>query len=168
MTTRMQTPHIPPDRQITNWEGRHRGYHAPPEPAVCPECGNVYRHRRWTQPTTPPLLEGAASLVCPACRVEKSGIAGGYLHLEGQFLMNHREDLLRLIHNEAERAGEDNPLARIMEIETDKEGRTIVKTTTEHLAQRLGRALESAFHGEVHYVFSRVNKLTHVWWQREE
>jgi hypothetical protein len=167
MTTRMQMPHLPADRQIPEREGRQRGYHAPPEPALCPECGNVYAGRRWTLPTDPDIGRGATLLVCPACRAEKSGIAGGYLHLEGQFLMDHREELIRLLHNEAERAVENNPLARIMGIETDDEGRTTVKTTTEQLAQRLGRALESAFHGEVHYAFSRGNKLTHVWWQRD-
>jgi len=42
-----------------------------------------------------------------------------------------------------------------------------VRTTTEHLAQRLGHALEKAFHGEVRYDFSHENKLAHVWWRRD-
>ena len=45
--------------------------------------------------------------------------------------------------------------------------RLTVTTTTEHLAQRLGHAVEKAFGGEVEYHFSHENKVTRVSWQRE-
>ena len=45
--------------------------------------------------------------------------------------------------------------------------RLTVTTTTEHLAQRLGRALEKAFSGDVLYDFSHENKLARVKWRRE-
>lgn len=51
--------------------------------------------------------------------------------------------------------------------EKDKRGRVTVTTTTEHLAQRLGHALEKAFDGEVRYDFSHENKLAHVYWRRD-
>ncbi|MBK7599097.1 MAG: hypothetical protein IPJ07_11510 [Acidobacteria bacterium] len=70
-------------------------------------------------------------------------------------------------HNEAERASEDNPLARIMGLDKEKDGAVTVRTTTEHLAQRLGHALEKAFSGDVRYDFSHENKLAHVWWKRD-
>lgn len=40
--------------------------------------------------------------------------------------------------NEAKRAGEDNPLARILELKDRDSHKLTVTTTTEHLAQRLG------------------------------
>ena len=40
-------------------------------------------------------------------------------------------------------------------------------TTTELLAQRLGRALEQAFGGSVSYDFSRENKLARVTWHHD-
>jgi len=43
----------------------------------------------------------------------------------------------------------------------------LLSTTTEHLAIRLGRALEKAFDGRVLYGFSHENKLAHVWWHRD-
>jgi hypothetical protein len=43
----------------------------------------------------------------------------------------------------------------------------LITTTTEHLAIRLGRALEKAFDGRVLYGFSHENKLAHVWWHRD-
>ncbi|NBO65264.1 MAG: ATPase, partial [Acidobacteria bacterium] len=62
----------------------------------------------------------------------------------------------------------DNPLGRIMALERDEDGDIIVQTTTEHLAQRLGHALEKAYDGEIRYDFSHENKLAHVWWRRDK
>ena len=42
-----------------------------------------------------------------------------------------------------------------------------VSTTTEHLAQRIGHALNKAYGGEVHYDFSHENKLARVSWHRD-
>ena len=80
----------------------------------------------------------------------------------------HYEEIERLLANEAERAAEDNPLSRIMNWEEGKDNELLVTTTTEHLAQRLGHALEKAFSGKTRYDFSHENKLAHVWWQRDE
>jgi hypothetical protein len=42
-----------------------------------------------------------------------------------------------------------------------------VTTTTEHLAQRLGHAVEKAFGGNADYDFSHENKLARVSWRRD-
>ena len=43
----------------------------------------------------------------------------------------------------------------------------VLATTTEHLAKRLGQALEKAYSGKVHYDFSHENKLARVRWHRD-
>lgn len=48
----------------------------------------------------------------------------------------------------------------------ETENQLVVKTTTEHLAQRLGHALEKAFDGDVRYDFSHDNKFARVYWER--
>jgi len=70
------------------------------------------------------------------------------------------------LRNEAERGAQDNPLARIMAWES-AEDELVISTTTEHLAQRLGHALEKAFDGLVRYDFSHENKLARVYWERD-
>ena len=158
--------------RVDHEAGKHRQDAAMPEPAVCEGCGNVYADRRWSLPETAvesnkhSHFRPATLVLCPACEIEKSGVAAGYVHLEGRFLNEHWIEIERLLLNETARALADNPLGRIMGIETDDEGATTVRTTTEHLAQRLGHALEKAFHGNVRYDFSHENKLTHVWWSR--
>jgi hypothetical protein len=77
-----------------------------------------------------------------------------------------RHTILNLIHNQEAWGRQVNPLERIISIEaTDR--RLTVLTTNERLAQRIGRALERAFHGKATYDWSRGNKLLRVAWSRE-
>jgi hypothetical protein len=73
---------------------------------------------------------------------------------------------VRLLKNEADRAAADNPLGKIMSCETGDTGLNVT-TTTEHLAERLGQALEKAYGGNVRYDFSHENKLARVYWNRD-
>ena len=54
------------------------------------------------------------------------------------FLTTHKDEIMRLIHNEEDRAKGFNPLERIVEVNESAEG-IIVTTTNEKLAQRIGR-----------------------------
>lgn len=105
--------------------------------------------------------------VCPACKQAADGEPRGFVYLDGAFFVRHREEIENLILNEAKRAGEDNPLARILAMKQRDGHQLAITTTTEHLAQRLGHALEKAFAGEVQYHFSHENKVARVSWQRE-
>ena len=104
--------------------------------------------------------------VCPACQTKRTGEPRGFVYLDGTFFEAHHEEIELLLSNEAERAAEDNPLARIMEWKRGDGHKLTVSTTTEHLAQRLGHALEKAFSGRVEYDFSHENKLARVNWLR--
>jgi hypothetical protein len=92
-------------------------------------------------------------------------VPSGFVYVKGEFSIKHRDEIGRLLRNEAERDAQDNPLARIMGWEVTDD-QLVIKTTTEHLAQRLGHALEKAFDGEVRYDFSHENKLARVYWER--
>jgi hypothetical protein len=54
-----------------------------------------------------------------------------------------------------------------MRIEANHSGWRI-ETTTEKLAQRLGRSLRKARGGRVNYQWSHNNKFVRVFWQKEE
>lgn len=154
-------------------EAGHHSNRAMPEPAVCEVCGAVYADRRWSKPDAErqtvkhQKFRPARQVICPACLQQREGEPSGFVHLEGNFLETHLDEIERLMRNEAERAAEDNPLARILEWRKEKGSQLTLTTTTEHLAQRLGHALEKAFDGEVRYDFSHENKLAHVWWRRD-
>lgn len=160
-------------KRVDHEAGKHRSTRAGSEPQVCADCGNVYADRRWTKPGAAanaekhPHFRPPKTTICPACKAIRNATPSGYLHMSGKFLAAHREEIEQLLANEAERAAEDNPLGRIMAWDETKEAELTVTTTTEHLAQRLGHALEKAFRGKARYDFSHENKLAHVWWERE-
>jgi hypothetical protein len=153
--------------------GRHHTARSMPEPAICEVCDAIYVHRRWTFASALREQDRLHSwkevhlTICPACRQEASGEPRGFIYVSGDFLAEHHDDIVRLIYNEAERALEDNPLSRIMELDEVDKDRITVSTTTEHLAQRIGHALNKAYQGEVHYDFSHENKLARVSWHRD-
>jgi NMD protein affecting ribosome stability and mRNA decay len=143
----------------------------PGEIAVCTECHALYQRRHWffdeeayfhasMQPTTRMVL-------CPACHKIRDRYAEGQVTLRsGPFLSLHKDEILRLIRNEEERAKGVNPLERIIEI-TEPEGSIVITTTNEKLAQRIGRTLKSTYQGRTTYRWSEPKFLS-VEWQRPE
>jgi hypothetical protein len=132
----------------------------------------VYANRRWTAASSTSTksrddLRQAQITLCPACKQQRTGEPRGFVFLDGDFFSSHGEEIEQLLRNEAKRAAEDNPLARAMEFKRGEGHKLTVSTTTEHLAQRLGHAVEKAFGGSVHYDFSHENKLARVNWRRD-
>ena len=159
-------------KRVDHEAGRHRPARSIKEPAVCEKCGAVYANRRWTAAGSHAAIEKqkhwrpSQMVVCPACKQESTGEPRGFVFLDGAFFTTHQDEIESLLRNEAERAAEDNALARILDWKKGEGHKLTVTTTTEHLAQRLGHALQKAFDGEVQYDFSHENKLARVSWQR--
>lgn len=159
-------------KRVDHEGGLHRTAHNPAEPAVCKGCSAVFSDGRWAsagvakESSKHEHWRPAVMVTCPACKQIESGVVGGYVSVSGIFLTKHRSEILNLVENEAERALEDNPLSRIMN-RRDSEGQMLIETTTEHLAQRLGRSIKKAFSGDVSYDFSHENKVARVSWHRD-
>ena len=138
--------------------------------SVCGGCRAVYMNKRW-------YANGAAyetavkrpdnvNVVCPACLKIRDNFPGGIVTLKGEYVLPHKADLMKLIKNEEERARKLNPLERVMSVKENGFGSLVISTTNEKLAQRLGRAIRKAFHGDVSYHWSHDNKLARVDWER--
>ena len=159
-------------RRVDHEAGRHHTKRAGREPAVCALCGALYFKRRWISADHTHVAENRhfrppIVTTCPTCIQIQGGTPSGYVFIDGAFFRSHRDSVETLLRNEAERAVEDNPLARIMLWNEDNKQKLTLSTTTEHLAMRLGHALEKAFHGTVEYDFSHENKLARVTWRRD-
>lgn len=158
-------------KRVDREAGRHRAPKAPREPLHCPQCGAIYVKRRWiagTRPGTAALAQDSEPKICPACEAAAKGFIRGHLRMEGSFLRTHRAEIEALLRNEASRAAEDNPTARIIRWEDGTKGELTIGTTTEHLTERLGHALHRAFGGEIDYGFSHENKFARAVWRRDE
>lgn len=131
----------------------------------CSGCGAFHYRRHWT--LTPPRRFGREPLVdlelCPACRKIRDRFPGGEVILRGVRATN-REEITKILRNEEARARAKNPLERIMTMHAANGGWRI-ETTTEKLAQRLGRSLKKARGGGVVYKWRHNNKFLRVLWE---
>ena len=137
--------------------------------AVCEGCQAVYRNKRWyTGPEVIKVGTVTMKVVCPACLKIRDNFPGGIVTLAGGYVLPHKREIIKLVKNEEDRARGFNPLERVMSIKENGHGSIIINTTNEKLAQRLGRAIKKAFHGDVRYHWSHDNKLVRVDWMKEE
>jgi NMD protein affecting ribosome stability and mRNA decay len=136
---------------------------------LCRGCGAVHYLRRWT--LDPPLeirkrlelRDGVSLTYCPACQKIRDHYWLGVVQITGIGAGEKRE-LIKLLKNEETRAREKNPLERIVRI-ADEGGGLRIETTTEKLAQRLGRCFRKARGGKVSYKWSHNNKFARVSWE---
>jgi NMD protein affecting ribosome stability and mRNA decay len=142
-----------------------------PEPALCPECGAVYRKKRWfidTEEAAQLELSGAAKqVVCPACRKIKDGYAEGFVTLQGAYLWQHEAEICNMLRNEEQRAMAKNPLERIISMGRSADD-MLIETTEEKLAEHLGRALHKAHQGELKVTWADDHAVCRVDWRREQ
>lgn len=132
------------------------------EPTVCTTCGAVFHEGRWTWATSPP---GAHETLCPACERVRDHYPAGYVTLRGEFLQDHREELLGLVHNIESREKAEHPLKRIIGME-DRDGAVLITTTDIHLARTIGDALHHAYEGKLDYQYAEESNILHVSWER--
>ncbi|MBJ6726953.1 BCAM0308 family protein [Geomesophilobacter sediminis] len=137
-------------------EGRKEG-------SLCRGCGIVYRNKRWQLEPT----RGAISceVLCPACQRIEDHNPGGVVTLSGPYLAAHKEEILNTVRHMESKSRTKNPLGRIMDI-TEEDGRVVVTTTEDKLAQKLGREVFKSQRGELHYQWSHENNLVRVEWMR--
>jgi NMD protein affecting ribosome stability and mRNA decay len=141
---------------------------APKGMLSCQGCGAVYAHGRWALEPADEIRRavaigaGVRAASCPACRKIREHYFQGIVEISG-IAAGERAEILRLLKNEEIRAREKNPLERICAIVNSPGGLT-VETTTEKLAQRLGRSLHKARGGRVIYKWSHRNKFARVLW----
>jgi hypothetical protein len=122
-----------------------------------------YRVQNWMQMVKD--KQKVYEVLCPACRHIQEHLPNGIVTLTGDFLRRHREEILHLVRNEEQRAMGINPLERIITI-TNSNGKVEVSTTTEKLAQRIGRVVHRAYSGTLEYKWSEGVKFARVYWSR--
>jgi hypothetical protein len=142
----------------------YRSWGKLPEPTACPDCGAVYHKGHWQWLPRP---EKPHEQVCPACHRVRDRFPAGYVTLGGDFLGEHRDEIVRLIRHHGERAQREHPLDRIIAVE-DHDGGLLVTTTDIHLARGIGEALEDAYQGTLDFHYNDAENLLRVDWRRSE
>jgi NMD protein affecting ribosome stability and mRNA decay len=153
------------DRMIHEMEhDPYRSRVKPTEPAACPECGAVFHQGRWQWAQAAP---NAHEVLCPACARIRDGVPAGYVTLRGTFLGEHAREILQLARNHEERARNEHPLQRIMDVE--QEPTTIhITCTDQHLARGIGEAVRHAYAGELELQYTDEDQTVRVTWHRDD
>jgi hypothetical protein len=137
---------------------------------ICPRCHAIYDNKHWhlneeeyqrlaKDPTIPQEL-------CPADDAIERGLYDGQVTLTSPLILTHQEEIVGLIRNTEQHIREHNPLARIASMKV--EGDTIeVLTITPFLAERIGKELRKAYHGQVEFSHPSRERFVRVTWWRD-
>lgn len=142
---------------------------SPPSPTVCERCGSVYARKTWRagERSARTALMGVRWTVCPACKQVAAGEYFGRVHLTGAFVDDHETDLRGRIRAVAARARFTQPERRIVSIDRDASGLTVL-TTSQKLAHRIAREIEKAFGGATEYSWSAPQGELLATWRRDD
>lgn len=134
----------------------------PGETIRCRACNAVFRRGRWTRGVS----GGPATLaLCPACRRTREHLPAGFVTIGGEFLGDHRGEIVALVRGCESRESSRHVLERIIDLQV-RPGGLLVTTTGIHLARRIGDALHHAYKGRLRYRYNKADKLLRVSWNR--
>jgi len=133
-----------------------------PEPTCCSRCGALFTNGRWTWQEAPPKTY---ETVCPACRRIAERFPAGSVELSGLFFVEHRDEILNLIHNIEKQEKGEHPMERIISL-TPISNHLLITTTGHHLARRMGEALARAYKGELSLQYAEAEDSIRVRWRR--
>lgn len=140
------------------------------EAAACTRCHALYRNKRWffDQDLYQRLARTrqVREVVCPTCRKIKDRYPEGILTLGGEFFTLHREEIVQLLEKEAGRVAGRSVADRIIQMNPEGRDKLVVETTTEKLAQHLGRAVYRAYKGDLNFRWSETDRFVRVYWSR--
>jgi predicted DNA-binding antitoxin AbrB/MazE fold protein len=135
------------------------------DPAVCRHCGVVYRNGIFEWLKKAP--EKAAKISCPACKRIEASYEGGVLHLEGEFLTKHKNEILSIIKKIENNERKSRPLERIINMVV-KDSKIEITTTYEHMARRIGEAVHNACKGDMRIQYPEGEKYVRIFWSRND
>jgi len=143
----------------------HDPYHAKlklKEPTACPQCDAIYQEGRWRWGDTP---ADAHKTLCPACQRINDKVPAAFLTLSGDFLTQHKDEIMSLINNYAQHEKTEHPLKRLMDSE-EQDGKLLITFTDPHLARGIGEALQKAYDGDLDYQYTKGEIMLRVSWSR--
>jgi hypothetical protein len=148
--------------ELQNPYGRPEKY---PSDTKCPGCGLLFHEGIWKWKDQD-AKAAPQSKLCPACLQIRDGHTGGVVELDGSFTVSHRQELLNRIRNVEKQTLSERPLERIISIKESKT-RIFVSATTEHLAARIGKAIQRDFGGTLDLRYAPEDKFASARWYRD-
>lgn len=136
---------------------------------VCPRCHSISNGKRWFQDEDLYQcirdMPEVRTVVCPGCQRLEANTYEGVVWLRSPLLSDSRDQAMHLIAHAEAQARRHNPASRVLAIEA--RGDTIqVFTTTNFLAERIGRAFQRSFKGTLQFNRAPGERFSRVHWSR--
>ncbi len=132
-------------------------------PAICPQCGAIYRAGRWQWGPRP---VDAREAVCQACHRSNDNHPAGVVMLTGSLVRPNRGEIIRIADEQGLAEKRERPANRIIGIEQG-EDRVVITTTDIQLPRRIGAAIHRTFQGTLEHHFDETDYLMRVNWHRD-
>jgi hypothetical protein len=114
-----------------------------------------------------PGITGRREALCAACLRIRDKLPAGFLTLGGDFLKEHRGDIMHLVRNTVDAQQMEHPMKRVMDI-TGKPGAIEITFTDIHLPRTVGKAIERAYDGDLDTQFARESGIVRAYWSRAD
>ncbi len=131
--------------------GGKREFRSPNGSLTCIKCGAAYRLKHWHSFDQSLLQQqplGLKSAVCPGCFRVANNIWHGTVVLQGDVIASAPKAVMSLVERVSHECWLDNPTSRLYAVVAQND-RIQMKTTTEWLATRIGKALKKAYKGSL-------------------
>jgi hypothetical protein len=130
----------------------------------------VYEDKHWKSfdELNPKHIDKLMMGKSPATIMKEEGICDGVLHLTGDYVEKHHEEIMGAIHNYEKMALKKDPMNCIENIEQKGPVTMTVYTAKNQLAVHLGKKVASAFKGgHLRIQWSKQDKPVEVWWHKD-
>lgn len=140
---------------VTNKAPEHHRVKPGEHPAVgagsayCTECGAVYSQKLWhtsSRELDELKQKNELAVICPGCEMVKSDLYEGELVLTNLAAKVDREEMMSVVKHAEKQCWRKNPNSRVVAVAEESDGIHIF-TTTRLLAERIGKAMQSAYKG---------------------
>lgn len=150
-------------------KGREGHHVRVPGVAICPACQAVWEHKRWriADESFVRLVAaaGVAQKTCPACKQIAGRRYDAHLVLEGELLDSRRDEVVTLILASERELRRDNPMLRLAAVVPGEDAMEVWTIGTV-LAERIGRAIERTFGGELAVHHDRGDGPMQIHWRQ--
>ncbi|HEX5416578.1 MAG TPA: hypothetical protein VFZ25_12985 [Chloroflexota bacterium] len=140
-----------------------------PATVICPRCHAISNGKRWF--LNEELYQCVRNVpevrlvVCPGCQRLAANEYEGVVELCSPLLRDNRAQALHLIANVEDQARRHNPNNRVLAVEGGGDSLEVY-TTTNVLAEQIGRAFQRSFKGTLQFNRAPGEKLSRVYWIR--
>lgn len=149
---------------------RVRRVHKKGRVRICHECQAVSTAKRWyyNDAVRDKCQQSPGETdytLCPGCTGIHGRLIGGFIDLKGEWDEGQKRDLLHLIEHVSRYSQRRNPANRIIAL-VERPGALYLETTTNWLAEHIGKEVHKAFPGELTLQWPKGDAVVRVYYER--